>query len=82
MDAFSQYWLATSEGLNRHRSDQEYYKTSHKKETIGNDIMDIILVENDILWVATTKGLSIINIKDQLITNYGDESLLRSFGTW
>ncbi|MCB9271248.1 MAG: hypothetical protein H6561_17085 [Lewinellaceae bacterium] len=37
--------------------------------------MDIILVENDILWVATTKGLSIINIKDQLITNYGDESL-------
>ena len=76
VDAFSQYWLATSEGLVVIDPTRNTIKHLTKKEgLIGNDIMDIILVENDILWVATTKGLSIINIKDQLITNYGDESL-------
>jgi signal transduction histidine kinase/ligand-binding sensor domain-containing protein len=73
-DKLGNYWIGTEEGLAIISPTSNSIKYFTKADGLcSNEVLKLLLDDDGLLWVATIKGISVIDLKKKTITNVGEE---------
>lgn len=77
-DDLGTMWIGTRDGLNRYNGYEVDVLRHHRADTnslLGNNIRDLKVDTNNKLWVLSEKGISSINLKNDVLTNFPNQNI-------
>jgi ligand-binding sensor domain-containing protein len=79
-DSYGFIWVATPSGLARYDGQQFTVFKQEAFAALPNNKVSSLLIDGDILWVGTSKGLCTINVRNFVISrvNIGKNSVVRT----
>ncbi len=72
-DNLGTIWIGTRDGLNRYNGyeiDVFRYNRRDTNSLIGNNIRDLQVDKNDKLWILSSEGISVHNLRNEELKNY------------
>jgi len=77
-DDLGTMWIGTRDGLNRYNGYEVDVIRHHRADTnslLGNNIRDLKVDTNNVLWILSEKGISNIDLKNDVLTNYPNQNV-------
>ena len=77
-DDLGTMWIGTRDGLNRYNGYEIDVLRHHRADTnslLGNNIRDLKVDANNSLWILSEKGISNINLKNEVLTNFPNQNV-------
>ena len=77
-DDLGTMWIGTRDGLNRYNGYEIEVLRHHRADTnslLGNNIRDLKVDGNNKLWILSAEGISNINLKNEVLTNFPNQNI-------